>query len=196
MDESLFNQPIPRFNQDRPLANCVITVSNFNAAERDVIKTLCELLGAHVQPQLSVKDAGAIRTNTHLICNQPMGPKYAAAKSWGLPIVCLEWLVETCVVGAKSDESKYSIENSGLFEKDLIESLSKIRHPTDDMSTMSTNGNNQNTSIRSANTSRLGNMDDFQYDNHETSWRQRDAKDHNNSELEYKSHYSDYLQAI
>ena len=40
-----------------------------------------------------------------------LGPKYIAAKSWNLPSVGSEWVIDSCVTGIKADEKKYSIEN-------------------------------------------------------------------------------------
>ncbi len=135
LDENIFNQPIPKFNTDKPLLECVITISGFSQIERDVITTLCQTLGAHCQQSLSLKHQAAILPNTHLVCRQSVGPKYVAAKSWGLPVVCPEWLVETCVTGSRTEESKYSIENTPLYQRELIEALAKIRQTNEEMST-------------------------------------------------------------
>ncbi len=76
-----------------------------------------------------------ILPNTHLVCRQTEGPKYVAAKSWGLPVVCPEWLVESCVAGGKAEESKYTIENTPLYQRELMEAIAKIRQSSDEMST-------------------------------------------------------------
>jgi hypothetical protein len=131
IDENIFNQPVPRFNSDKPLIDCVITISGFVQAEREMIAALCKTLGAHVQSSLSGTVKDDIKQNTHLICKQAAGPKYVAAKTWGLPVLCPEWLVETCVSGDKADEKKYSIENQSVHSKSLIEALAKIRRSED-----------------------------------------------------------------
>ena len=126
LDEDVFYQPIPRYNDDKPLSHCVITISGFNAYEKDNISNFCQLLGATIQQSLSLKRTAAIMANTHLICKTAIGPKYIAAKSWQLPIVCVEWLVECCVTGMKANEKTYSFDNQRDM-KELIKNLASIR---------------------------------------------------------------------
>jgi hypothetical protein len=84
------------------------------------------LLGAHIQKSFSLKITNDIKKNTHLICETANGPKYAAAKSWNLPAVGVDWLIESCVTGIKADETKFRVENQGT-NTDLIEALDRIR---------------------------------------------------------------------
>jgi hypothetical protein len=135
LDENIFNQPIPRFSTDKPLSGCVITISGFSQLERDVVTVFCATLGAHCQQSLSMKHADTILPNTHLVCRQAAGPKYTAAKSWGLPVVCPEWLVESCVGGTRAEEQKYTIDNTPLYQRELMEAVDKIRRSCEDLST-------------------------------------------------------------
>jgi hypothetical protein len=131
LNEDIFYQPIPRFNQDRPLEGCVITISGFGNQEKENIGNLSKLLGAQIQNSLSLKLAAGILPNTHLICKQTNGPKYTAAKSWKLPIVCPEWLVESCAVGVKADEAKFELTETKKTFADLIEALNRMRKSDD-----------------------------------------------------------------
>jgi len=99
LSEDVFYQPIPRYNTDKPLADCVITVSGFSSHEKDNITILCRLLGAQMQQSLSLKRTAEVLANTHLICNKAIGPKYVAAKSWGMPVVGSDWVIDCCVTG-------------------------------------------------------------------------------------------------
>lgn len=141
LNENVFYQPIPRFNTDKPLTDCVITISGYGQNERDNIANICKHLGAQTQQSLSLKSTNDVMANTHLICFKPIGPKYIAAKSWNLPVVCAEWIVECCVMGMKADESKYCTENQELIQKDLVEALAKIRKQNEEMCTNSSYGN-------------------------------------------------------
>ncbi|CAF0961216.1 unnamed protein product [Brachionus calyciflorus] len=156
---NIFFQPIPRYNTDRPLTNCVITISSYDQSEKENITNLCKLLGAHTQSSFSLKKSNDIQVNTHLICNQTVGPKYIAAKTWNMPVVCAEWVIECCVTGMKADENKYSVENQKSIQNDLIEALSKIRRQNEDMCTNSSyNSKANNTCSKSMNVS----VNDFQ----------------------------------
>ncbi len=89
---------------------------------------MCKLMGAHMQASFSFKEvpANRVKRNTHLVAKKAAGPKYTAAKSWNLPAVSLDWVIECCVAGMKADESKFAIENY-QSSSDLIEALGRIR---------------------------------------------------------------------
>ncbi len=126
VNECVLYQPIPRFNQDTPLQDCVICVSGYVQQERTMITSLCELLGAKTQTAFSCKPADNILKNTHLICKTAEGPKYKAAKDWNIPAVAVEWLVESCVYGVKADERKYTIDSQASYE-DFVVTVDKMR---------------------------------------------------------------------
>lgn len=133
LEDDLYFQPIPRRNSAaKPLSNCVITISGFNQMEKDTFSTLAKILGAHVQQQLSLQQTETIRVNTHLISKQSNGPKYQAAKNWRMPVVNADWLIETCLSGAKACEADFSIEPADKektlqFKKDLHARLEQLR---------------------------------------------------------------------
>ena len=151
LNEDLFNQPIPRYNNDKPLTGCVITISGYPSQERESMETLCKLLGALTQASLCLKSYNNILPNTHLICKTAIGPKYIAAKSWNLPIVIAEWLAECCVTGMKADENKYIVGSQANLS-DLIEALNNIRR-NEEIS--STNGSSATSSKMKENDSTL-----------------------------------------
>lgn len=134
ISKELFYQPIPKFNTDRPLSDCVITISGIEQQEKDNLTKLCEALGACVQKSLSSKNTGQFRQNTHLICKEPIGPKFEAAKAWKVPIVYPEWVVECCVTGIRADEEKFSVENghNALAATQLLQILDRIRTNADE----------------------------------------------------------------
>ena len=116
----------------------MITISGYGALERENVANLCKLLGGVTQGSLCIKSYNEMLPNTHLICKQALGPKYIAAKSWGLPIVSAEWVVECCVTGMRAEEKKYSVENQANGYRDLIEGLAKVRRNEETSSTSST----------------------------------------------------------
>lgn len=126
LDQNPLYQPIPRFNQDRPLTGCVITISGYISYERETIANLCQLVGAVTQQPFSSKQTKTVFQNTHLICNVAEGPKYTAAKNWKIPAVTIEWLIDSCVSGIKADESKYSIDLNNKNDE-FIKNLDRIR---------------------------------------------------------------------
>lgn len=126
MTEDVFYQPIPRYNTDKPLTDCVITVSSYAAHEKDTVINLLKLLGATVQNSLSLKKTPEILANTHLVCKSAAGPKYVAAKSWHMPIVGVDWIIECCVTGNRAPEDKFSI-TSARDKTELIKALASIR---------------------------------------------------------------------
>ena len=72
-----------------------------------------------------------------------LGPKYIAAKSWNLPAVGYEWVIDSCVTGNKGDETKYAIEKE-IDNKELIDALALIRKSNE---TLKSNSSFANASI-------------------------------------------------
>jgi hypothetical protein len=126
LNEHVLYQPIPRFNTDRALSGCVITISGYVSYEKETISSLCQLVGAVTQSSFSSKMSKDIYPNTHLICKTADGPKYTASKTWKIPAVSIEWLIDSCVSGVKADENKYSIASGNKYEE-FIQNLDKIR---------------------------------------------------------------------
>jgi hypothetical protein len=158
--------------------------------EKDQVGNICKLLGAHVQKQFSLKNSNEIKANTHLICEIANGPKYLAAKSWNLPAVGIDWLIESCVTGIKADEAKFTIENQGS-NTDFIEALDRIRRNEENftnskMNTSSKINNNSTFLLAGMNSSKLlgrisrgGENEDDDYNNQNDSslsFHQNDSK--------------------
>ena len=136
LNEHVLFQPVPRFNTDRPLTGCVITISGFlNGYEKDTLTSLCQLVGAVTQTSFSSKRSANIYPNTHLLCKSAEGPKYTASKQWKIPAVSVEWLIDSCVSGVKADEKKYLIESDNKYE-DFIQNLDIIRRNINDNQTV------------------------------------------------------------
>ena len=127
MNEDIFYQPIPRYNDDKPLQGCVITISGYNNNEKEMIGNFCKLLGAVLQNSLSLKEQpSGLKANTHLISKLASGPKYSAAKSWRIPILSPEWLVDCCITGIKAEENKYLLDHDYNYQ-DLFDFAAKCR---------------------------------------------------------------------
>ncbi|XP_048380189.1 DNA topoisomerase 2-binding protein 1 isoform X2 [Stegostoma tigrinum] len=97
-----------------PLADCVLSVSQFTGIERDALLNIAELLGARVQ-EYFVRKANlkkGMLASTHLVLQEPQGSKYEAAKKWNLPAVTAAWLFASAQSGKKADESKFFVENA------------------------------------------------------------------------------------
>lgn len=188
IQSDIFFQPIPRYNTDTALSDCVITISGYGQYEKDNIANLCKLLGAHTQPSLSLKKTNEIQVNTHLICKQAIGPKYIAAKTWNLPIVCAEWVIECCVTGMKADEKKYSVENQELIHKDLVEALAKIRQQNENMCTNSSYNSKPSKSINFSTNEPEYNHNDSSLSMHNESKKPRlDDDSEKNAEISFKT---------
>lgn len=48
--------------------------------------------------------------STHLILQTPEGPKYQAAKKWGLPAVAIRWILESARTGKHAEETRYLVD--------------------------------------------------------------------------------------
>lgn len=118
----------------------MVTISGIEQQEKDNISKLCEALGALVQKSLSSKNTGSFKQNTHLICKEPIGPKYDAARNWKMPVVYPEWAIECCVTGVRVEEAKFSVESGhNAASTQLIEILNKIRTNNDDAASSAAN---------------------------------------------------------
>ncbi|XP_067910854.1 DNA topoisomerase 2-binding protein 1 [Heterodontus francisci] len=106
--------PISIVEGSIPLADSVLSVSQFTGVERDALFNIAELLGARVQ-EFFVRKANlkkGMLASTHLVLQEPQGSKYEAAKKWNLPAVTAAWLFESARSGKKADESKFLVENA------------------------------------------------------------------------------------
>ena len=68
-----------------------VTLTGYNGIQRDVIKQLIRLTGAHQTNTMS-------RENTHLISARPGTQKHTAAQNWGIRAVNHLWLTDSVVM--------------------------------------------------------------------------------------------------
>ncbi|XP_043364842.1 DNA topoisomerase 2-binding protein 1 isoform X2 [Dermochelys coriacea] len=112
--------PVSVMEGSTPLADCVLSFSQFTGAERDSLVFLAGLLGARVQ-EFFVRRANPKKgmfASTHLVVKEPDGSKYEAAKKWNLPAVTMAWLLQSARTGKKADESKFPVENVNTGDKE------------------------------------------------------------------------------
>lgn len=103
---------------NRPLEQCVISLTKVDGVERDYLKLLIEKLGGLFQEKFSRVESKEknIFSSTHLICPVADGKKYEAAKRWGLPIVEKEWLFECAKAGVRVPEREFFLNDSGKLK--------------------------------------------------------------------------------
>ncbi|EDO38946.1 predicted protein, partial [Nematostella vectensis] len=82
-----------------PLTGCVITISQYIGVERDHMMQLAELLGAIYQEKFARVNSASCQASTHLICKEPEGSKYAAAKKWKKYATTCNWLFACAKTG-------------------------------------------------------------------------------------------------
>ncbi|KAL4596130.1 hypothetical protein ACB092_12G142000 [Castanea dentata] len=73
--------PLPGFERFR------ICVSQYEEKDRQLLRNLCFVLGAKFAEKLTKKV-------THLLCKFTNGPKYEAARKWGIHSITSEWMYE------------------------------------------------------------------------------------------------------
>ncbi|XP_035225064.1 PAX-interacting protein 1-like [Stegodyphus dumicola] len=83
--------PVP-FSDEKPCKNQIISISNFEADERTVLKHVIQILGAKYTGYMTSH-------NTVIICKRYIyvfivkeGKKVQRAKSWRIPVVNVQWL--------------------------------------------------------------------------------------------------------
>ncbi|KAM3683038.1 hypothetical protein ACB094_12G115800 [Castanea mollissima] len=73
--------PLPGFERFR------VCVSQYEEKDRQLLRNLCFVLGAKFAEKLTKKV-------THLLCKFTNGPKYEAARKWGIRSITSEWIYE------------------------------------------------------------------------------------------------------
>lgn len=90
----------------KPCSQHIISVTGFVDADRDDLKLMAYLTGARYTGYLC-------RSNTVLICKEPVGLKYEKAKEWKIPCVNAQWLCDVLLGNFEAlrqiQHSRYSI---------------------------------------------------------------------------------------
>ncbi|PRD23663.1 UNVERIFIED_CONTAM: PAX-interacting protein 1 [Trichonephila clavipes] len=76
--------PTP-FSDDKPCKNQIISMTNFEGEERNILKNIITILGAKYTNYLSIQ-------NTIVICKKNEGRKALKAREWRIPLVNVQWL--------------------------------------------------------------------------------------------------------
>ncbi|CAF88514.1 unnamed protein product, partial [Tetraodon nigroviridis] len=90
----------------KPCSQHIMSVTGFVDADRDDLKLMAYLTGARYTGYLC-------RSNTVLICKEPVGLKYEKAKEWKIPCVNAQWLCDVLLGNFEAlrqiQHSRYSI---------------------------------------------------------------------------------------
>ena len=83
---------------EQPLKGVVACISGYEGLEREFLLKLVVALGGVSQEVFARRDhlAKNMLRSTHLICPEPEGVKYNAAKTWKVTVVTKDWL-RTCL---------------------------------------------------------------------------------------------------
>ncbi|TKS87567.1 DNA topoisomerase 2-binding protein 1-A [Collichthys lucidus] len=106
--------PVPVMDGRFPLRDCVLSVSQFTGAEREVFGGAGQAPWSRVCVQdyfvrLANQKKGML-ASSHLVLQSPEGTKYQAAKKWGLPAVTMNWILESARTGQKAEEGRFLVD--------------------------------------------------------------------------------------
>lgn len=100
----------------KALEGLVVTISGYQSYERNFLRCLVNELGAIEQEMLSKVKKNTVLVNTHLVCSEPSGKKYDAAKKWKIATVVKEWLLECALKGCRVAEGEFLVETyDGMY---------------------------------------------------------------------------------
>lgn len=100
----------------RPLAGCVVAISNYRGDGRVYLEQLVVALGGVFSKTLKP-------SNTHLVCPRVEGAKCEHAAKWGVPVVNHRWVEECYVAERRVNEEEYAV---GAAEEPLGAARVKI----------------------------------------------------------------------
>jgi hypothetical protein len=86
----------------KPFAGCIISVTGLGTGMRNMIQQLVHIFGGSFSPNLN-------KRCTHLIANSPAGVKYRYARSWGIPIITVEWLFDSLKMNVCANPDNYRL---------------------------------------------------------------------------------------
>eukprot|EP01084_Bolivina_argentea_P019898 37001_1 len=98
-----------------------LCLSNFTWGEKVGLHCMAREIGLEVTQNLT-------QSNTHLICGGPTGPKYNAAKKWGLKIVLASWLFECALEGYTTGSEKSHELKEGNTTTSGEDELKNVNH--------------------------------------------------------------------
>lgn len=96
--------PLQPFPPEAKPEDMKVSISIYEGPERAGITQLLKAMGVKCTSKLK-------KRNTHLICREAEGEKFARAKGWGVTIVRAEWLYECAEHGwSLGSEAKWAVE--------------------------------------------------------------------------------------
>ncbi|XP_063632500.1 DNA topoisomerase 2-binding protein 1 [Cydia splendana] len=93
-----------------PLHGVVASLSTYSGVERAFLDELAKLCGAAMQQRFCRRSNNSALASTHLVCPEPTGAKYTAARKWGVPVVRASWLLACAERGVRVDEAEHSVD--------------------------------------------------------------------------------------
>ncbi|XP_063392288.1 DNA topoisomerase 2-binding protein 1-A-like [Cydia fagiglandana] len=108
-----------------PLHGVVASLSTYSGVERAFLDELAKLCGAAMQQRFCRRSNNSALASTHLVCPEPTGAKYTAARKWGVPVVRASWLLACAERGVRVDEAEHSVDQEAA-ESILSRYLSNI----------------------------------------------------------------------
>ncbi|XP_061727736.1 uncharacterized protein LOC133532892 [Cydia pomonella] len=92
-----------------PLHGVVACLSTYSGVERAFLDELAKLCGAVMQQRFCRRSNSSALASTHLICPEPGGAKYCAARKWGVPVVRAGWLLACARSGERPGEAEHAV---------------------------------------------------------------------------------------
>ncbi|ESO92053.1 hypothetical protein LOTGIDRAFT_233309 [Lottia gigantea] len=111
----------------KPLQGCVLSVSGYAGVERSCIIDIADMIGAKCQDFFVRRPQKGYDACSHLIVNEPGGPKYNAANKWKVPALSKEWIYACATTGKRLPEENFLIDD--LWNKNSAEISALISEP-------------------------------------------------------------------
>ncbi|XP_063545443.1 DNA topoisomerase 2-binding protein 1 isoform X1 [Cydia strobilella] len=117
-----------------PLHGVVASLSTYSGVERAFLDELAKLCGAAMQQRFCRRSNSSALASTHLVCPEPGGAKYSAARKWGVPVVRASWLLACAERGVRVDEAEHSVDQeaadpSHIQQNTLVNAPPKTPEP-------------------------------------------------------------------
>ena len=103
------------------LLGLTVTVSQLGSEDREAMKRMVEENGASYSPSLEKRE------DSVLICCQTSGPKYEAARQWGVPCVSPAWLFHSIEAGICREFTEFRVETSAKQTPEVVENLEVLQ---------------------------------------------------------------------
>jgi len=106
----------------KPFSGCTISVTGLGTGMRNMIQHLVNIYGGKFSPNLN-------RQCTHLIAHSPDGFKYKYARSWGIPIITIDWLLDSLKMNVCAATENYQLNSPSSSPPSPISEYSTTTTP-------------------------------------------------------------------